>query len=127
MENLLINLQQPLEFLIFTTIITSILITVFLVKLLIDLSNLSKSADNFISIVKHEIEPTIKEFKKALANINAVANTADYQVTNINKSIAKGMNVLSGSTTDVFNKTRILTACVKQGILTGLKVLLSKK
>ena len=126
MENLSTSIQQPLEFLIYSTIIMFIIITVFLVKLLADLSSLTKSLQSLTSAVRHELEPTLKEFQRALKNINSLANGADKQVNNLNKSLNLGIDVLSSSTVDILGKAKILTSALKQGLLIGLKVFRGK-
>lgn len=73
---------------------------IFLVKLLADLSSLVKSIQSMIGIVKHELEPTIREFKRALVNINSIATNSE--TGNVVKSLSSGINALSGSTSGDF-------------------------
>lgn len=129
MENLSQNIQQPLEFMIYTTIVMLIFISVFLVKLLIDLSNLAKSLQLLSVFFKKEIEPTLKELKYTLSNINSVALNMDGKVNTINSAFNSSFNAVSGSAESMAIKAKVLGSTLKQGILTGLKVLLdnSKK
>ena len=114
-------------FLLYVSIFAILIITFFLVKLLMDLSSLIKSMQSLSGIIKHELEPTIREFKRALININSITNNADLQVNNINKTLASGLNILSGSTSGVFNKARVITSSLKQGLLTGLQVFIESR
>lgn len=115
--------QQLLSLLMAETIVIFIIIAILLIKLIIDLSNLAKSVQNLTGIVKLELEPTLKEFRRTLLNINSIASSADSQVVNFNK----GIDVLSNSTGMIYNKAKIITASLKQGLITGFKVFMAKK
>ena len=115
--------EQILTLLIYTTLIAIIIITVFLTKLLIDLSNLARSSQSIVTIVKHELEPTLRELKRALININSVTHGAD----DINNTINSGINILSSSTTGLLNKTRVIASSLRQGITAGLRVFLEER
>ena len=127
MESLSLNIQQPLVLLIYTTTIILIIVTVFLVKLLVDLTSLAKSMQGLAGSVKHELEPTIKELKRALININSVTSSADFQVNNINNSLNKGLDIISTSTKGIFGRARILTSSLKNGISAALQTLVQEK
>lgn len=129
MENLSQNIQQPLEFMIYTTIVMFIFISVFLVKLLIDLSNLAKSLQLLTVFFKKEIEPTLKELKYTLSNINSVALNMDGKVNTINSAFNTSFNAVSDSAESLAIKAKVLGSSLKQGLLAGFKVLLenSKK
>jgi len=123
LEGLTFINQQLLGFLIIETIIILIIVSILLVKLLVDLSNLAKSVQNLAGIIKLELEPTLKEFRRTLLNINSIASSADSQVVNLNRSI----DVISNSTSKIYNKAKIITSSLKQGVLTGLKVFMSQR
>ena len=122
-----LNVQQPLMFLLYMSIFAVLIITFFLVKLLMDLLSLVKSMQSLSGIVKHELKPTIREFKRALININSITNNADLQVNNINKTLSSGLGILSGSTSGIISKAKIITSSLKQGILTGLQVFIESR
>lgn len=82
------TLEVSLIFLIFATIILGTIITVFLVKFLMDLSKLTTNVDEVTTVVKQEIEPTLKELKETLNNINSIAKSADKQVDFIKKTLS---------------------------------------
>jgi len=127
LESLSLNIQQPLVLLIYTTTIILIIVTVFLVKLLVDLTSLAKSMQGLAGSVKHELEPTIKELKRALININSVTSSADFQVNNINNRLNKGLDIISTSTKGIFGRARILTSSLKNGISVALQTLVQEK
>jgi len=60
------GLEQALIVLTYTTIIMLVIISAFLVKLLVDFSNLIKSKHDLVLLLNHELEPTLKELKKPL-------------------------------------------------------------
>lgn len=121
------SLIKPLELLIYSSIVMFIVITVFLVRLLADLTTLSKSLNGLALIVKHEAEPTLREFKKALININSIASTADKQVGVLNQVVSQGMSLFSGSSSGIASKTKIIAASLKQGFMVGLKAFMHKR
>lgn len=86
-------LQVSIMFLIFTTIVLGIIVTVFFIRLLMDMSKLTTNLDETTTIVKKEIEPTLKEIKEALNNINSIAKTADKQVDLIKKVLSSLVGV----------------------------------
>lgn len=113
-------------FLIYSTIIMSIIVTVFLVKLLIDLSNLARSSQNFVAVCKHELEPTIKELKRALNNFSFVSSNTDKQVDSINQTINKGLGAVLAGSSGMFGRCRVVSTSLVKGILTGIKVFTSR-
>jgi len=121
------NAQQSLEFLIYATIIMLIIITVFLVKLLADLSSLAKSTQSLVAVVKHDLGPTMKELKRALININSITNSTTTQFSSLNTALNDSLNILSHSSKGVASGAKVLFSSLKRGVLTGLKVFLEQK
>lgn len=122
-----LGIQQSLEFLIYATIIMLIIVSVFLVKLLVDLSSLIKSLQNILSIVKHDLGPTIKEFKRALININSIASTTDNQFKDINKVISSAISAFSGSGQNLSSKAKLVFSSLRKGLSAGTKVFFEEK
>ena len=122
-----VTVQQLLGLLIGVTIVLLIIIAVFLVKLLIDLSSLAKSTENLVAIAKHDLGPTLKEFKRALININAITSSTSTQFKGLNTALNDGLNAFSNSTRGISDRARVVLSSVKQGILTGLKVFMEEK
>jgi len=90
LETLSLTLQQPLEFLIYTSIIFMIIIGVFLIKLLIDLSGLVNTAQSFLQVTQKELEPAISELKQTLTSINNVSSNITNQFSGMNSGLQKG-------------------------------------
>lgn len=116
METSQIFLNNGLTVLVVTTAIMLVAIGGFLIKLLIDLSKLTKNLDETTSIVKEEIEPTLDEFNKALKSINSIAQNADKQVDSISKLFE---NVL-GAGALMFTRAKKLSGGVIKGLVQGL-------
>jgi uncharacterized protein YoxC len=79
-QNLSPLLEQSLIFFTYTTTIILVVISVFLVKLLIELSLLAKTSQNVVEMFGKEIEPTISELQTVLKNVNTITSTADEKV-----------------------------------------------
>jgi methyl-accepting chemotaxis protein len=88
-------IHQPLEFLIYTTIILFIITGGFLIKLLIDLSGLVGTMQIFVKSMQTELEPTIKEIKATLENINTIAANVSNNIDNLNKGVQKSTKAAS--------------------------------
>lgn len=113
------NLEIALLFLIMAIIV----VLGFLVKLIIDLIKLVKNLDETTTMVKTEVEPTIKELNKTLANLNSLAEGADKQVTDIRKFLSGFLGLSSVTLGGVKN---ILSGLIK-GIIAGVKIFTTKK
>ena len=116
METSHIILNQGLTFLAVATGIIVLVVGGFLVKLLIDLSKLTKNIDETTSIVKAEIEPTLEELNNALKSINSIAQNADKQVD----SLSKIFESVLGLSTSLFTKARDLSGGLIKGFVKGL-------
>jgi len=108
LETLSLTLQQPLEFLIYTSIIFIIIIGVFLIKLLIDLSGLVNAAQSFLQVTQKELEPAIAELKQTLTSINKVSSNITNQFSGVNDGLQKG--------TKAFFETAVMLAGKTAGI-----------
>lgn len=116
METSQIALNQGLTFLAIATGIIIVVVGGFLVKLLIDLSKLTKNVDETTTIVKTEIEPTLKEFNKALQSINSIAQNADKQVD----SLSKFFENFLGASSLAFIKAKKISGGLVKGLLKGM-------
>lgn len=126
METSQVILHHGLTFLAIATGIIIIVVGGFLVKLLIDLSKLTKNLDDTTTIVKSEIEPTLQELNNALKSINSIAQNADKQVDSLSKLFE---NVL-GAGALVFTRAKKLSGGlvknVVKGLATVIKIFLKK-
>lgn len=116
------TLEVSIIFLIFTTIIVGVIVSVFLIKLLVDLSRLTTNIDETTTIVKQEIEPTLQELKSTLNGLNSIAKNADQQVDVI-KKILSGLVGASGI---AFCGLKNISGGFLKGILAGVKLFRKK-
>lgn len=116
METSQIALNQGLTFLAIATGMILIIVGGFLVKLLFDLSKLTKNVDETTTIVKTEIEPTLKELHNTLQSINSIAQNADKQVD----SLSKFFETLMGAGSFAFLKAKKLSGGLVKGFVKGL-------
>lgn len=116
METSQIFLNHGLTFLAVATGGMFVLVSGFLIKLLVDLSRLTKNVDETTSIVKAEIEPTLKELNNALKSINSIAQNADKQVD----SLAKLFENVMGASALAFTRAKKLSGGLLKGAVQGL-------
>ena len=116
------TLEVSLMFLIFTTIILGVVITVFLVKFIIDLSKLTTNLDEVTTVVKQEIEPTLKELKETLNNINSIAKSADKQMDFVKKALSAAL----GAGGIAFCGIKNISGGFFKGLSAGLKLFRKK-
>lgn len=116
METSQIILNHGITFLVIATGLMLIAIGGFLIKLLVDLSKLTKNLDETTTIVKSEIEPTLQEFNKALKSINSIAQNADKQVDSLSKLFE---NIL-GASALAFTRAKKLSGGLIKGLVQGL-------
>jgi len=116
METSQVLLNHGLTFLAISTGFIFFIVCCFLIKLLIDLSRLTKNIDDTATIVKSEIEPTLKELNNALKSINSIAQNADKQVD----SLAKLFESLLGVSAVMFTRAKNLSGGLLKGFVKGL-------
>lgn len=116
METSHIALNHGLTFLAISTGIILIIVGGFLVKLLIDLSKLTRNLDDTTSIVKVELKPALQEFNSTLKSINSIAQNADKKVD----SIANVFESIFGASALAFSKAKILSGGLLKGLTQGL-------
>ncbi len=109
-------LSQGLAFLIISTGVMFIIIGGFLVKLLFDLSKLTRNIDETTTIVKSELKPTMQELNNTLKSINSIAQNADKQVD----SLAKLFENVLGVGTLAFTRAKNLSGGLIKGFVKGL-------
>lgn len=116
METSQIVLNHGLTFLAVATGIIIVVVSGFLIKLLIDLSKLTKNVDETTTIVKTEIEPTLRELNNALKSINSIAQNADKQVD----SLGKFLETAIGAGAIAFTRAKKLSGGLLKGLVQGL-------
>ena len=76
-----VQLQQGLTFLIYSAGVMFIIIGIMLVKLLFDLSVLSRNVNETTTIIKTELEPTLKNINKSVEIVSGIIIKADINTT----------------------------------------------
>jgi len=120
METSQIALNNSLVFLIIATSIILVVVGSFLAMLLWNINKLTKNLDETTTIVKAEIEPTLKELNDALKSINSIAQNADKQVDSLSKLFE---NIL-GASTLAFTRAKQLSGGVVKGLVKGFFTLM---
>lgn len=126
METSQIILNQGLTFLAIATGIILIVVGGFLIKLLIDLSKLTKNLDETATVVKSEIEPTLQELNNALKSINSIAQNADKQVGSLGKLLESALGVGAIAFTKAKNLSGGIVKTITKGLVTLIKLFMKK-
>lgn len=88
MDTSQIALNQSLTFLSWTVGIVVFVVGVFLTKLIIDLSILSKSLLETSKILNDELKPTIHELKIAVKSVLSITQTAEDGINKVKSAIS---------------------------------------
>lgn len=127
MESLSQSIHQPLEFLIYTSIVLIIITGVFLIKILIDLSGLVKTVQDFVQATQTELEPTIREIKATLVNINQISSSVSNQISDINSKLKKGAKTVLDATAFISSRTKDFSKIARKALKEGFYLLLNNK
>lgn len=131
MESLTLSLHQPLELLIYTSVVLIIITGVFLIKLLIDLSALAISTKNFEDATLEELKPAIRELNATMANINQLSSNVSNQLNDMNIGVKKGAKAVleAGAVIGSHAKDvgKILGKVLGKKLLSGFYILMTRK
>ncbi len=106
-----IALNQGLTFLAWVTGIILIVVGVFLIKLLIDLSNLAKNVNQTSILLNTELKPTLNELNETLHSINSIVKSTDRNMDSFKDAVER-----------TFGKTKAITGTLFSGLLKGFNV-----
>lgn len=100
------------------TVTLLVILAGFIIKLFIDTDKLINNVNEVTIIVKNGVEPTLKELKETLENVNSIAKQADKQVDAIKKvfSVALGTGGLA------FCGLKNISGGFLKGIMSGFKL-----
>ena len=115
-------MSPTLEIAVLVLVIALIIVLGFLIKLIIDSIKLVQNLDETTTIVKTEMEPTLKELTKTLENLNSLAKDADTQLIRVRK-ILSGLVGL-GSVT--LGGVKNITGGFLKGVIEGIKFFTKK-
>jgi len=103
-----VALNHGLTFLAWITGILFIVIAVFIVKLLIDLSSLVKNLNQTSVMLNTELKPTLDELQKTLQSVNSIVKNTDTNMGSIKDAVE-----------NTFGKTKEITSSLFSGIING--------
>lgn len=115
-------MSQTLEIALLFLIVAIIIVLGFLIKLIIDSIKLVQNLDETTTIVKTEIEPTIKELNKTLENLNSLTNNTNTKINQIRKILSGVLGVGSFALGGMKN----ITGGFFKGVSEGIKFFTSK-
>ena len=107
------QLYQSLTFLAYATGVIVIMVGVMLVKVLYDLSKLTRNINDTTDIVKAELVPTLKNVNKSVEIVSGIIIKADEGVNKVKDFIAN-------SPLKIFTKLSSITGSVAKGFFSGL-------
>lgn len=114
MEFSQIALNNGLTFLCWATGIIVIVVGIFLVKLILDLSVLSKNLNETSQILNAELKPTLSNLSQTLQTINDLVKTTD-----------KGMVSFKDAVEKLFTKTKSVSGLFLGGLFKGLATVIN--
>ena len=95
-----------------------IIIGVFFIKLIMELSNLTNNLNDITTIVKSDLEPTIKELQVTLKSVNSIVKEADKNVSALRGVATKVLGAGSMAITGI----KGLTGSFWKGMAAGMKM-----
>ena len=107
------NLYQGLTFLAYATGAIIIIVGVMLVKVLFDLSKLTKNVDETATVIKTELIPTLQNINKSVEIVSGIIIKAD-------ESVNKIKDAIKNSPLNLLSKLTSITGTVSKGFFGGL-------
>ena len=103
-----VALNQGLTFLAWATGVILLVVAVFLIKLLIDLSTLAKNVNETSIMLNTELKPTLNELNETLRSVNTIIKNTDNNMDSIKSAIER-----------TFGKTKAITGTLFSGLVSG--------
>ncbi len=107
------QLYNGLTFLAYSTGVIVILVGVMLFKVLFDLSKLTQNVNETATIIKTELEPTLKNINKSVEIVSGIIIKTDAGITRIK-------NAIKNSPLNLFTKLASITGSISKGFTSGL-------
>lgn len=121
------ELSQSLTFLAWTTAGFLIVVGVFIVKLLFDLSRLTVSLNKSADIVKTDLEPIMKNVSEAVGTVNKLVQSTDKKVGKISEVYNKVSDIFIKTVTKASKMSGFVLKEVFKGLYAGFKSAVTKK
>ena len=107
------QLYQGLTFLSYSTAIIIILVGLMLLKVMFDFSKLQQNLNETVTIVKNELEPTLKNINKSVEIVSGL-------IINTNNGLLKVREFFSKTPFKVLGTVSQLTGKATKGFFSGL-------
>lgn len=107
------HLYQSLTFLAYATGVIVILVGGVLIKVLFDISKLTKNVDETATVIKTELVPTLKNINKSVEIVSGIIIKAD-------ESVNKIKDAIKNSPLNILSKLSSITGTVTKGFFGGL-------
>ena len=107
------HLYQSLTFLEYATGVIVILVGGMLIKVLFDLSKLTKNVDETATVIKTELVPTLQNINKSVEIVSGIIIKAD-------ESVNKIKDAIKNSPLNLLSKLTSITGTVSKGFFGGL-------
>lgn len=114
-----VQLNNSLTFLAYATGVIVLVVGGMLVKVLYDLSKLTRNVDNTVTIVKTELEPTLKNVNKSVEIVSGVIIKTDENLKKVKGFLSKTPLKLLGGISKLSSKA-------SRGFWSGLSTALKK-
>lgn len=98
------ELYQGLTFLSYSTGVIIVLVGIMLVKVLFDISKLTRNIDETTTIVKTELEPTLKNLNKSVEIVSGIIIKTDENIQKVKKFLSKTPLKLVGQVSKLSGK-----------------------
>ena len=95
-------LNHGLTFLVVVTAILLCIVGYFLIKLLKDLSVLTKNLNETSEILNNDLRPTLKELNETLRSVNSIIQSTDEGVGNVKLGIANALTKTKEISSNLF-------------------------
>ncbi len=107
------QLYHGLTFLAYSTGAIVLLVGVMLFKVLFDLSKLTQNVNETATIIKTELEPTLKNINKSVEIVSGIIIKTDEGINRIK-------NAIKNSPLNLFSKLASITGSISKGFTSGL-------
>ncbi len=121
-----IQLTQGLTFLAWSGAIFLIVVGVFVVKLLFDLSRLLKNIDKNVVIVQSELEPIVKNISETTTTINEMVQSTNGKITKISNIYDKASDAVVNTLTKASAVSGTVLKFALKGLCRSFKYLAKK-
>ncbi len=112
------TLEIYLSIFITVSAVLLIIVSVFVIRLMSELSKLTTNLTDITTVIKSDIEPTMAELKTTLQSLNSIVKQADQKVSDFRGLATKLLGL--GSVT--FSGLKGLTGGFAKGVAAGMSI-----